>query len=111
MKKGNYFFHFLALIAIIFLSFKNPGKVRIWMIGDSTMANKKAEVAPETGWGMVLQDFFNNKVKVHNHAVNGRSSRSFMSEGSLNNYGAHQVASLFIDGIKELKLPVIRFLK
>ena len=47
------------------------------MIGDSTMANKKPESAPETGWGMVLQQFFNDGVKVHNHAVNGRSSKSF----------------------------------
>lgn len=55
--------------------------MNIWMIGDSTMANKKSEVAPETGWGMVLQGFFNEEIKVHNHAVNGRSSKSFMSEG------------------------------
>lgn len=81
MKKNQYSLYFLALIMILILSFKGPEKVNIWIIGDSTAANKKAEVAPETGWGMVLQDFFNEGVKVHNHAVNGRSSKSFLSEG------------------------------
>jgi lysophospholipase L1-like esterase len=66
---------------ILILSFKGTEKVNVWMIGDSTMANKKAETAPETGWGMVMQEFFKEGVKVHNHAVNGRSSKSFMSEG------------------------------
>lgn len=86
------------------------------MIGDSTMANKKAEVAPETGWGMVLQEFFNGGAKVHNHALNGRSSRSFLAEGlqdstHLNREGALKVAGLFAEGVKELKLPLVRFLK
>ena len=45
------------------------------------MANKKAEVYPETGWGQVFQNYFDSKVKVSNHAVNGRSSKSFIDEG------------------------------
>jgi lysophospholipase L1-like esterase len=81
MEKNRYTFPFLAFIMVLVLSFKGPEKVNIWMVGDSTMANKKPEVAPETGWGMVLQDFFTRKVKVHNHAENGRSSKSFISEG------------------------------
>lgn len=56
-------------------------QVRIFMIGDSTMANKAADKAPETGWGMVFNEFFNDKVEVNNHAVNGRSSLSFIGEG------------------------------
>ena len=55
MKKNQNTLSFLALIIISILSFKSPEKVNIWIIGDSTAANKKAEVAPETGWGMVLQ--------------------------------------------------------
>jgi len=82
MKKSQYTLSFLVLVMISILSFKGPEKINIWIIGDSTAANKKAEVAPETGWGMVLQEFFNEGVKVHNHALNGRSSKSFMSEGS-----------------------------
>jgi lysophospholipase L1-like esterase len=81
MKKNKLIYGFLALIVIMILSFNTQEKLSIWMIGDSTMANKKAEVAPETGWGMVLHEFFKETVKIHNHAVNGRSSKSFISEG------------------------------
>jgi len=81
MKKIQYLLFWPALIVILALSFKSPEKVNVWMIGDSTMANKKPESAPETGWGMVMQEFFNEGVKVHNHAINGRSSKSFLSEG------------------------------
>jgi len=71
----------LAFVLITSLSFKNDDKVNVWMIGDSTMANKKPEAAPETGWGMSLQHYFKNDAIVHNHALNGRSSKSFISEG------------------------------
>jgi lysophospholipase L1-like esterase len=52
--------------------------VKIFMIGDSTMANKKnPEENPERGWGQVLPSFFNENVLIENHAVNGRSTKSF----------------------------------
>ncbi len=50
------------------------------MIGDSTMADKPLEDNPERGWGMMLHEFFNNSVIIENHAVNGRSTRSFLNE-------------------------------
>lgn len=56
--------------------------VTIFMIGDSTMANKKLDGGnPERGWGMVLPGFFSEDIKIDNHAANGRSSKSFISEG------------------------------
>lgn len=58
-----------------------PKDISIFLIGDSTMANKKEERRPETGWGEMLQPFFNEHVQVKNHAVNGRSSKSFIDEG------------------------------
>ena len=81
MEKNKCTLSFLALIMVSILSFKGPEKINIWIIGDSTAANKKPEVAPETGWAMVLQEFFNEGVKVHNHALNGSSSKRFMMEG------------------------------
>jgi lysophospholipase L1-like esterase len=81
MKKKQVIVLLMALIVILALSFKDPKKMNVWMIGDSTMADKKPESAPETGWGMVLKDFFKEGVVIHNHAVNGRSSKSFLSEG------------------------------
>ncbi|WP_304235787.1 glycosyl hydrolase family 28 protein [Jiulongibacter sediminis] len=73
----------LALLLISFLvAFKSSEKtVRVFMIGDSTMANKDSWAAPETGWGQVLGQYFTDVVKIQNHAKNGRSTKSFRSEG------------------------------
>ncbi|MFI6108619.1 rhamnogalacturonan acetylesterase [Streptomyces sp. NPDC051310] len=51
--------------------------------GDSTAAQKYADAAPETGWGMALPFFLTPGTRVANHAVNGRSSKSFIDEGRL----------------------------
>ena len=51
------------------------------MIGDSTMANKKPYDAPETGWGQVFHELFTDAVLIQNHALNGRSTKSFRNEG------------------------------
>ena len=54
----------------------------IFIIGDSTAANKDLSKGKlERGWGMALQCFFDDNVIVDNHAVNGRSSISFINEG------------------------------
>lgn len=54
----------------------------IYIIGDSTAAEKKISTGTtERGWGMVLQGFLDEGVRVENHAVNGRSSKSFYAEG------------------------------
>ncbi len=55
--------------------------ITVFTIGDSTMANKKAEVAPETGWCQAFPAFVDATVEVRNRAVNGRSTKSFISEG------------------------------
>lgn len=58
--------------------------IKIAMIGDSTMATypKPPDDRPTlTGWGQVFELFFNDKVKVLNHAQSGRSSKSFLREG------------------------------
>lgn len=54
----------------------------VFVIGDSTAAEKSGfRKSPERGWGMVLQGCFDDKILVDNHAVNGRSSKSFLDEG------------------------------
>lgn len=55
----------------------------IYIAGDSTAAQKYAAAAPETGWGMALPFFLKDGLNVSNHAVNGRSSKSFIDEGRL----------------------------
>jgi lysophospholipase L1-like esterase len=54
----------------------------IFLIGDSTMANKPLiPENPERGWGQMLPPYFKAGVRVENHAMNGRSSKSFRDEG------------------------------
>ena len=54
----------------------------VFLAGDSTMSEKAADKRPETGWGEFLQGYFPvDRVRVENHAQNGRSTRTFLSEG------------------------------
>lgn len=55
--------------------------IKIWLIGDSTMADKEIKAYPETGWGMPFAHFFDSTVVVDNRARNGRSTKSFIAEG------------------------------
>lgn len=74
---------FLALAAMLMLTAAVPDKTTtIFIIGDSTAANKDiSNGKQERGWGMALQCFFDDNIRVDNHAVNGRSSLSFINEG------------------------------
>lgn len=56
-------------------------RITVFTIGDSTMANKKAEIAPEKGWCQAFPAFVDPAVEIRNRAVNGRSSKSFRTEG------------------------------
>ena len=63
-----------------------PRQVTIWMAGDSTMAEKLATKRPETGWGeMFAQYFKSDEVRIADRALNGRSTRTFISEGHWQN--------------------------
>ncbi len=72
----------LVFIVLILCSFKaNDTKITLFLIGDSTMANKLPSDEPETGWGMVLPKYFTDAIEIQNHAKNGRSTKSFINEG------------------------------
>lgn len=73
----------LSLVAVFLLTAATPDKTTtIFIIGDSTAANKDLSKGKlERGWGMALQCYFDDDIIVDNHAVNGRSSKSFMDEG------------------------------
>ncbi|MFF9498568.1 rhamnogalacturonan acetylesterase [Streptomyces sp. NPDC014656] len=60
-----------------------PRPRTLFVAGDSTAAQKYADAAPETGWGMALPFFLHRELSVANHAVNGRSTKSFLDEGRL----------------------------
>ncbi|MBR1484789.1 MAG: rhamnogalacturonan acetylesterase [Prevotella sp.] len=73
----------VAVLTLLLLSAASDKKTTtIFIIGDSTAANKDISGGKqERGWGMALQCFFDDHIVVDNHAVNGRSSLSFLNEG------------------------------
>jgi lysophospholipase L1-like esterase len=78
MKRSLFF---TSLGFLILLTLPEKKKIKIFMAGDSTMANKEIKAYPETGWGMPFAYFFDSTVTVDNRAKNGRSTRTFISEG------------------------------
>ena len=74
---------FLTVLAALFLTAAMPDRTTtIFVIGDSTAANKDISGGKqERGWAMALQAYFDDNILVDNHAVNGRSSKSFIDEG------------------------------
>ena len=74
---------FLTVLAVLFLTAAMPDRTTtIFVIGDSTAANKDISGGKqERGWAMALQAYFDDHIIIDNHAVNGRSSKSFIDEG------------------------------
>lgn len=72
----------IAGVVFLLSAFKaDKPVITIFMIGDSTMANKSLTGGnPERGWGQMLPGYLSEEIRVDNHAVNGRSSKSFIDE-------------------------------
>lgn len=73
----------IATLVLVFSAAVVDKTTTIFIIGDSTAAKKDLSTgSPERGWGMALQCYFDSAyIRVDNHAVNGRSSKSFIDEG------------------------------
>lgn len=83
MEKNKKLLSGISLFFILILSFNfmpDPVPV-VYLIGDSTMADKQLTDNPERGWGQLFPYFFKDVLKIENHAVNGRSTKSFLAEG------------------------------
>ncbi|HVN47751.1 MAG TPA: rhamnogalacturonan acetylesterase, partial [Bacteroidota bacterium] len=70
-----------CLCCCALLGLKPNNDIRIFLIGDSTMADKPLVDNPEHGWGQMFPLFFSNNVHIINCAVNGRSTKNFLAEG------------------------------
>ncbi len=55
----------------------------VFLAGDSTVTDQPESGYPYCGWGQLLPAQFKHDVAVDNHAMSGRSSRSFIHEGRL----------------------------
>ena len=73
----------LMALVLVCTSATKQKTTTIFVIGDSTAANKDlSKGKTERGWAMMLQACFDSTyIRVDNHAVNGRSSKSFIDEG------------------------------
>ncbi len=72
---------FFILFCGLWTAASTAKPTHVYLIGDSTCATKKLDKEnPERGWGQMFQPLFDETIIVENHAVNGRSSRSFREE-------------------------------
>lgn len=78
---SKYLLKFVALLLVTGFVYPEKKKIKVWLIGDSTMSIKEVKAYPETGWGMPFAFFFDSTVTVDNRAKNGRSTKSFRAEG------------------------------
>ena len=59
------------------------GGVAIHIAGDSTAAAYKMNRYPQSGWGQFLGCALDETIAVRNHAIGGRSTKTFIEEGRL----------------------------
>lgn len=74
-------FLFPVLLVTVLLAMPEKKKIIIFLAGDSTMSIKETKAYPETGWGMPFVYFWDSTVTIVNRAKNGRSTKTFLSEG------------------------------
>jgi lysophospholipase L1-like esterase len=73
---------FLVPLALVLAGARIQAPITVYIAGDSTAAEKAADKRPETGWGEMLGQYFRaSEVRIANRALNGRSTKSFVSEG------------------------------
>ena len=75
-------FALLVAGAACFMALALPPKkkIKVYLVGDSTMCSYEPSRAPLTGWGMPFVHFFDSSVVIDNRARGGRSTRTFISE-------------------------------
>ncbi|WP_179158751.1 SGNH/GDSL hydrolase family protein [Bacillus sp. EB106-08-02-XG196] len=57
----------------------------VYIAGDSTVQTYDEYWRPEAGWGQMIPRFFSSDVLFKNHAIGGRSTKTFINEGRLDN--------------------------
>ncbi|WP_194202112.1 rhamnogalacturonan lyase family protein [Glycomyces albidus] len=57
--------------------------ITVYLASDSTVQTYDPYWEPQAGWGQVIDRYFDESVTIANHAIGGRSSRSFIEQGRL----------------------------
>lgn len=61
---------------------RKPGRPVLFIVGDSTVKNADKDEYSPWGWGSVLAERMDTtRISVENHAIAGRSARTFLDEG------------------------------
>ncbi len=72
-----------SIILLFSLAFTQKPKPTLYIIGDSTVKNGSGKGSDgQWGWGSLIHEHFDTtKIHIENHAIGGRSSRTFLTEG------------------------------
>jgi rhamnogalacturonan acetylesterase len=85
MCKNNWLFILLVALAACspLSSLRDDQKPTFYIIGDSTVKNGDGTGRNQQwGWGSFIHNYFDTtKINIQNHAIGGRSSRTFITEG------------------------------
>jgi rhamnogalacturonan acetylesterase len=82
-KMKNLFILFLLGSLTLSFTFINNDKPTLYLVGDSTVKNGNGRGNADSlwGWGSVIGQLFDTtKIAIQNHAIGGRSSRTFITE-------------------------------
>lgn len=79
----NYLKIAFSLLLVMLFFFAKEEKPVLYIIGDSTVKNTTGTAANSLwGWGSIIHEQFDTtKISIENHAIGGRSSRTFINEG------------------------------
>lgn len=81
MKRTIFSLSVLSVVLMLCIS-AGTKPVTLFMVGDSTMADKEElDASPERGWGQLFPTYLTGNIVVQNHARNGRSTKSFIAQG------------------------------
>ena len=58
-------------------------KYTLYIAGDSTVQDVDQKISNEMGWGQQLPTFYTKDIQIINKAIGGRSTKSFIKEGRL----------------------------
>ncbi|AUD07196.1 rhamnogalacturonan acetylesterase [Spirosoma pollinicola] len=73
----------IAIMAVLLVALNLPQRPTLYLIGDSTVKNSTDKGdGGMWGWGHFMDAYFDTtRIHIENHAIGGRSSRTFLSEG------------------------------
>ncbi|WP_411345303.1 rhamnogalacturonan acetylesterase [Paenibacillus sp. WLX1005] len=55
----------------------------VYIAGDSTVQTYTSDQQPQAGWGQMIGHYFDTGIVFSNHAISGRSTRTFIQQGRL----------------------------